>query len=130
MNFNYMPLSKQIELVFREIREEILSLSSGIVFVQIRNNTIGKFGIKHFPIESKSGMLQPVGRGLSESHLKMFKDMAVESLRHKKHWTHGEILFEFALIKGTLHASVQFESNYNMANLVMKRDSRNIKEIY
>jgi hypothetical protein len=44
--------------------------------------------------------------------------MAIESLRLKKNWTHGEISFEFAMRKNLLSTSVQFESNYNMANLM------------
>ncbi|RAV14434.1 O-methyltransferase [Paenibacillus contaminans] len=129
MYLEQLPLSKQIEVVFREVREELCRMTSGIVFVQIRNNIVGKFGIRHFPLESKGGVLQVCEEGLSETHLQSFRKMAAESLRHKHHWTHGEIVFEFALKNNTLHASVQFESNYNMATLFVSKDSRKgIKE--
>jgi len=36
-----LPLSKQVEIVFREIQDELFQLSSGIIFMQIRNNVIG-----------------------------------------------------------------------------------------
>jgi hypothetical protein len=75
-------------------------------------------------LESKGGFFQANGAGLTEVHLRSFRQMAIESLRHKTSWTHGEIAFEFALKQGTLCASVQFESNYNMANFLVKRDPR------
>lgn len=120
MLLDRIPLAKQLDIVFQEISEELLHLSSGVVFVQIRHNTVGKFGVRHFPVESKSGVLEPKEQGLSKEHMRMFREMAVASLKRKHHWTHGEIRFEFALIQNTLRASVQFESNYNMANLAVK----------
>jgi hypothetical protein len=131
VTFEQLPLAKQVDIVFREIQDELFQLSSGIVFMQIRNNVIGKFGARHNPLESKGGIFQAMGTGLTEAHLRSFRQMAIESLRHKINWTHGEISFEFAVKQGTLCASVQFESNYNMANLLMKRDSRkDLREMY
>lgn len=131
MTLEQLPLSKQVEIVFREIQDELYQLSSGIVFMQIRNNVIGKFGARHNPLESKGGFFQVSSIGLTETHLRSFRQMAIESLRHKTNWTHGEICFEFALKQGTLCASVQFESNYNMANFMLKRDSRkDLHELY
>jgi hypothetical protein len=131
VTFEQLPLAKQVEIVFREIQNELEQLSSGIIFMQIRNNVIGKFGARHNPLESKGGFFQVNGTGLTEAHLRSFRQMAIESLRHKTSWTHGEISFEFALKQGTLCASVQFESNYNMANFLMKRDSRkDLHELY
>jgi hypothetical protein len=40
-----VTLARQIDIVFREIKEELALLTSGTVFVQIRNNVIGKFGV-------------------------------------------------------------------------------------
>ena len=57
MNLDQMPLARQIDLVFRKIKEELSHVNSGTVFVHIRNNEIGKFGIKHLPFESKDGVL-------------------------------------------------------------------------
>ncbi|WP_234340224.1 O-methyltransferase [Gorillibacterium timonense] len=108
-----LSLSRQIDYVFREIRDELMRLSSGTVFVQIRNNVVGKFGIKHNPLESRDGCMQLDDGGLSESQVSMLHRMAVDSLRYKVNWTHGEIFYEFAVQKTRLCASVQFESNYN-----------------
>lgn len=131
MTIEQLPLAKQVEIVFREIQDELFQLSSGIIFMQIRNNVIGKFGARHNPLESKGGLFQASGSGLTETHLRSFRQMAIESLRYKTSWTHGEISFEFALKQGTLCASVQFESNYNMANFLLKRDSRkDMHELY
>jgi len=123
-----LPLAKQVEIVFREIQDELFQLTSGIIFMQIRDNIIGKFGARHNPLESKGGLFQVSGSGLTEAHLRSFRQMAIESLRHKTSWTHGEISFEFALKQGTLCASVQFESNYNMANFLLKR--KGLHELY
>ncbi|MBC8081415.1 MAG: O-methyltransferase [Gorillibacterium sp.] len=112
-----LPLPRQMDYVFREIKDELRHLPSGTVFVQIRNNVIGKFGIKHNPLESKNGCMQ-LEAGLTEDHLQAFSKMAVDSLSYKVNWTHGEIIYEFAVRKSTLCASVQFESNYNLANLL------------
>jgi hypothetical protein len=118
-----MPLSRQVGMVFNQVAGELKYLSSGIVFMFVRNNEIGKFGVKHDPIQCRNGQLQELpSSGLSESQIMMFREMAVKSLKLKKNWTHGEILFEFALQGNTLVTSVQLESNYNMANVVLNLD--------
>ncbi|MNI08949.1 hypothetical protein D3C73_620010 [compost metagenome] len=117
MILEQLPLTRQVDMVFREIKQELGQLTSGTLFVQIRNNVIGKFGIRHLPIESKGGELTTKGVGLSESQYQSFRNMAIESLKYKVNWTHGEICFDFTLKQNMLYASIQFESNYNMANL-------------
>lgn len=113
-------LTKQLNLVFGELSEELASLTSGIVFVQIRNNVIGKFGIRHDPFEtSKTTPFRGSG-GLTPTQINDFRRMAVQALNHKTGWTHGEIQFEFAVRQGKLRLSITFESNYNMANLLPK----------
>jgi hypothetical protein len=118
MILEQLPLARQIDVVFREIKEELVHLASGTVFIQIRNNVIGKYGIKHLPLECKGGELQASTTGLIESQYQTFRQMAIESLKYKKNWTHGEIMLDFTLKQNTLCASVQFESNYNMASTV------------
>ncbi len=117
MILEQLPLARQLDLVFRELREELAQLTSGTVFVQIRNNMVGKFGIRHFPLESKGTEIRMAERGLSESQQLSFRQTALESLKLKR-WTHGEIQFEFAMRQDLLCTSVTFESNYNMANLI------------
>jgi hypothetical protein len=117
MILEQLPLSRQVDLVFRAIKEELVQITSGTVFIQIRNNVIGKFGIKHLPLESKGGELQANMKGLAESQYQYFHKMAIESLKYKKSWTHGEIILDFTLKQDTLCTSIQFESNYNMANM-------------
>ncbi|GAA4831864.1 hypothetical protein GCM10023310_06380 [Paenibacillus vulneris] len=111
-----VPLARQLDFVFREIRDELAHLTSGTVFVQIRNNVIGKFGVRAFPAESRGNQLEVMDSGLSEVHVQSFRQTALESLKLKR-WTHGEILFEFAMKKNTLCTSIAFESNYNMASI-------------
>ena len=118
VSMEQLSLARQIDIVFKQLREELAQLKSGIVYVQIRNNVIGKFGVRHDPIESKDGKVSRVGAGLSEAQQISLRNMAIESLCLKKNWTHGEIQFEFALKNNRLVTSVQFESNYNMSNLL------------
>lgn len=119
-----LSLPKQIDYVFREIRDELTRLSSGTVFVQIRNNVVGKFGIRHNPLESRDGCMQLDESGLSESQVAMLHRMAIDSLRYKVNWTHGEIMYDFSVRKTNLCASVQFESNYNFANILSRREPK------
>jgi hypothetical protein len=113
MNLDQIPLARQIDLVFRKIKEELSHVNSGTVFVHIRNNEIGKFGIKHLPFESKDGVLPATTtKGLTELQYQSFRQMAIESLKRKKSWTHGEILFDFTIRQNLVSASIMFESNY------------------
>lgn len=120
MRMDQMALSRQIDLVFRKLKEELTHVSSGTVFVHIRNDEIGKFGVKHLPFEGKDGVLPETKiKGLSEQQYGSFRQMAIESLKRKKGWTHGEIFFDFTVRHGMLSASISFESNYNMASLAI-----------
>lgn len=116
MKLEQMTLARQIDVVFRKLKEELSTVNSGTVFVHIRNNEIGKFGIKHLPFESSEGVLPSVSHvGLTELQFQSFRQMAIESLKRKKSWTHGEILFDFTVRKNIISISILFESNYNMA---------------
>ncbi|MNI79868.1 hypothetical protein D3C73_1363540 [compost metagenome] len=68
--------------------------------------------------------MEPGEEGLTDSQVSMLHRMAVESLQYKVNWTHGEIFYDFAVQKAKLCASVQFESNYNFANILSRRDSK------
>ncbi len=118
MIIEQLSLARQIDIVFKELVEELSYLSSGIIFVQIRNNTVGKFGIKHDPIQGQDVLMKDYKPGLTSNHKQAFRKIYIESLQFKKCWTHGEILFDFAIRSNKLITSVQFESNYNMANLM------------
>jgi len=117
MNLEQLPLSRQIDFVFAKMKGELCHVSSGTVFIHIRNNVVGKFGIKHLPIESKGGVLAASPKqGLTAQQYESFRQMAIDSLKYKQHWTHGEIMLDFTIRLDVLVASVQFESNYNMAS--------------
>ncbi|AHM67794.1 O-methyltransferase [Paenibacillus polymyxa] len=115
-----LSLARQMDIVFKELDNELAGLSSGIVFVQIRNNVVGKFGIRHNPIAGKGGTFAAVDPGLSVEHRDHFRRMALETLNHKRSWTHGEIAFDFAIRQGTILVDATLESNYNMANLMIR----------
>lgn len=124
MDLEHLSLARQIDIVFKELSEEFSSLSSGTAFVQIRNNVVGKFGIRHNPIESHNGEMKAPIKGLSPAQQKIFRNMAIEALDFKKGWTHGEICFDFTVRQQILLVSVQFESHYNMANLMIRMNQR------
>jgi len=117
MLIEQMPLTRQLEMVFRALKDELASLASGTIFVQIRNNLIGKFGVKHFPIGVMESSSPKEKQGLSEQHLHALRRMGLLSLQQKR-WTHGELQLEFVLRNDDLQASVQCESNYNMNHLL------------
>ncbi|WP_420488768.1 O-methyltransferase [Paenibacillus caui] len=113
-------LARQLDLVFKELESELGGLTSGTVFIQIRNNAIGKFGIRHNPIACRNGRLPDEPNGLNAVQLSSFRSMAIEALKFKKYWTHGEISYEFAVRQGIIIVDATLESNYNMANLMIR----------
>jgi hypothetical protein len=121
MRLEDMPLARQIDHVFRQLEAELTDAVAGTVTIQIRNNMIGKYGVRHHPIESVNGRFIEKERGLTAQQVSEFRRMAVESLRMKRNWTHGEILFDFAVRRNReWTASVQYESNYNTANWMFR----------
>ncbi|MRN56495.1 O-methyltransferase [Paenibacillus monticola] len=115
-----LSLVRQMDIVFKELQEELSALSSGTVFVQIRNNVIGKFGIRHNPLSGRSGVFTAENEGLTAVQQSSFRLMALESLKYKRRWTHGEISYEFAIMQGMVVVDATLESNYNMANLLIR----------
>ncbi|MEK3760243.1 MULTISPECIES: O-methyltransferase [unclassified Paenibacillus] len=120
MRTEQLSLARQIDLVFHELQEELSGLNSGTVFVQIRNNVIGKFGVRHNPLAGRSGSFASEQEGLTSGQQSSFRVMALESLKYKKRWTHGEISYEFAVRQGMVVVDATLESNYNMANLMIR----------
>ncbi|MFE4713436.1 MULTISPECIES: O-methyltransferase [unclassified Paenibacillus] len=120
MKTEQLSLARQIDLVFKELQEELSGLSSGTVFVQIRNNVIGKFGIRHLPLSGRKGAFAAETEGLTPEQQASFRLMALESLKYKRRWTHGEISYEFAVRQGMVIVDATLESNYNMANLMIR----------
>lgn len=115
-----LSLARQVDLVFKELQEELSGLSSGTVFMQIRNNVIGKFGIRHNPLSGRCGSFTEEQDGLTSAQQSSFRLMALESLKYKRRWTHGEISYEFAVRQGMVAVDAVLESNYNMANLMIR----------
>lgn len=120
LNTDQLSLARQLDLVFKELQEELSGLSSGTVFVQIRNNVIGKFGIRHNPLAGRGGVFNEEEGGMNAVQQASFRVMALESLKYKRRWTHGEISYEFALRQGMVIVDATLESNYNMANLMIR----------
>ncbi len=115
-----VSLSRQMDIVFKELEKELSHLDSGTVFVQVRNNMIGKFGIRHNPISGRNGEWAGPEEGLTAMQIKSFRQMAIESLKFKNNWTHGELSYEFAVRKGLIVVDTVIESNYNMANHMIR----------
>ncbi|MBR2563807.1 MAG: O-methyltransferase [Paenibacillus sp.] len=115
-----LSLARQLDLVFKELDQELSGLDSGVVFVQIRNNVIGKFGIRHNPITGRDGRMNIEGTGLSDAQRTSFRVMALETLKYKRQWTHGEISYDFTVRQGMILVDATMESNYNMANLMIR----------
>lgn len=120
MNLDAMPLARQVEFVFKQLEEELVNAVAGTVTIHIRNNVVGKYGVRHNPIESKNGQIgdKAAAQGMTEAQVQAFRKMAVDSLRMKRSWTHGEIIYDFSVRAGSgvWAASITYESNYNLAN--------------
>ena len=125
-----LSLARQLDLVFKELESELGGVTSGTVFVQIRNNVIGKFGIKHNPLVGRNGKVGGDASGLGPAQVASFRSMAIEALKFKQYWTHGEISYEFALMQGTVMVDATMESNYNMANLMIRYPRHNQLNTY
>jgi len=115
-----LSLARQLDLVFKELDQELSGLNSGVIFVQIRNNVIGKFGIRHNPITGKDGRMEMEVEGLNHAQRTSFRAMALETLKFKRNWTHGEISYDFTVRQGMIMIDATMESNYNMANLMIR----------
>lgn len=112
-----MSLARQIDFVFRQLEHELTGACAGTILLQIRNNAIGKFGVKHHPIYLKNNEIESEQAGLTREQVESFRGLAIEALKLKRNWTHGEILYDFSVKpnrKGW-SASVLYESNYNMS---------------
>lgn len=121
MYIEQIPLSRQMEMVFRTLKAELALLASGTIIVQIRNNLVGKFGVKYDPLGERKG--KSSGNGLTEHHQAELREIGLRSLQRKR-WTHGEMQLNFELFDDGLEASVQMESNYNMSNILGKPAAR------
>ncbi|WP_339185784.1 O-methyltransferase [Paenibacillus sp. FSL R5-0490] len=120
MKIDELSLARQLDLVFKELDHELSGLDSGVVFVQIRNNVIGKFGIRHNPIAGRDGQMDMEEGGLNETQRTSFRAMALETLKFKRNWTHGEISYDFTVRQGMMLVDATMESNYNMASLMIR----------
>ncbi|OMF39055.1 O-methyltransferase [Paenibacillus sp. BGI2013] len=120
MKIDELSLARQLDLVFKELDNELSGLDSGVVFVQIRNNVIGKFGIRHNPIAGRDGQMDVEEGGLNETQRTSFRAMALETLKFKRNWTHGEISYDFTVRQGMILVDATMESNYNMASLMIR----------
>ncbi|SFE14522.1 hypothetical protein SAMN05216378_2481 [Paenibacillus catalpae] len=119
MNLDAMPLARQVDFVFRQLEEELTHAVGGTVHIHIRNNAVGKFGLRHNPIESRNGKLeQDEEGGMTPTQVQAFRKLAIDALKLRRNWTHGEIMYDFAVRQnaGTWSASICYESNYNTAN--------------
>lgn len=126
MEAEMIPLARQVDVALRQMEEELKGLSAGTIVMQIRNDMIGKFGVRHLPLdyEEREPFSRTSRSGLTADQVATLRKMALEALEHKRSWTHGEITYDFVLRQGKISLSVQFESNYNMANLMFRLSKR------
>jgi hypothetical protein len=129
MTLEQISLARQVDVALEQLGGELKGLIAGTIVMQIRNDTIGRFGIRHLPVDC--GNTGKGNLGMTVTQVQLLRRLAVEALKHKVGWTHGEISYDFVLRQGQVYVSVQFESNYNMANLMFrfspkKRDHRDV----
>ncbi|MGG1312219.1 MULTISPECIES: hypothetical protein [Cohnella] len=121
MHSEQVSLARQVDMALEQLEEELKGMSAGTIVLQIRNDTVGKFGIRHLPIDLEQARAGARGApGLSGAQVADLRRIAVEAIKSKKGWTHGEISYDFVLRQDKVQVSVQFESNYNMANVLFR----------
>jgi hypothetical protein len=125
------PLARQVDYVFKQLEEELLHASAGTVIIQVRNNVVGKYGVRHNPIESKNGQIGESEKGMTLQQVQAFRQMAIDSIKLKRNWTHGEIMYDFSVrtATGTWSASILFESNYNLANGMFRYQPKHSQQL-
>lgn len=120
-----VPLARQVDIAFQQMESELKGMTAGTIVIQVRNDTVGKFGIRHLPIdlaERRTASDKPEGLGAEQ--VEELRRSAVDSIKRKTSWTHGEVTYDFVLKQEKLYLSVTFESNYNMANVLFHLNNK------
>ncbi|WP_306220531.1 O-methyltransferase [Cohnella sp. WQ 127256] len=123
MTLERMSLARQVDVALEKLSGELKGLSAGTIVLQIRDDAVGRFGIRHLPVDC--GTQEQGTSGMSPSQVLNLRRLAIEALKHKSGWTHGEISYDFGLKQGQVYVSVLFESNYNMANVLFRYSPKN-----
>jgi len=118
MTLEGISLARQVDVALEKLGAELKGMTAGTIVLQIRDDSVGRFGIRHLPVDCIDQ--ERGSSGLSSDQVLTLRKLAVEALKHKSSWTHGEISYDFVLKQGKVFVSVQFESNYNMANLMFR----------
>lgn len=120
-----IELKKQLNLAVSQLYEELMHLTSGTIFFQIRNNAIGKFGIRHDMHDTilYAQDAYKISKGLHEAHVAQIRRVILQALQHKSGWTHGEMMFEFSIRQEKLRIHTMYESNYNMSKIIRNYDT-------
>lgn len=121
-----VPLARQVDMAFQQMEGELKGMTAGTIVLQVRNDTVGKFGIRHLPVDlaerRATGDKKP--EGLNSEMIGDLRKAAVDAIKRKVSWTHGEVTYDFVVKQGKLYLSVTFESNYNMANVLFHLNSK------
>ncbi|XID95822.1 O-methyltransferase [Paenibacillaceae bacterium WGS1546] len=123
MSTEHFSLTRQVDVALEKLAGELIGMTAGTIVLQIRDDSVGRFGIRHLPMDCDNR--EHSSRGMNESQVLALRKLAVEALRRKKGWTHGEISYDFVLKQDKVYVSVQFESNYNMANVLFRYSPKN-----
>jgi len=123
MTVGPISLARQVDVALEKLGGELKGMTAGTIVLQIRDDSVGRFGVRHLPVDC--GEQDRGSGGLTEDQVLTLRKLAIEALKRKSGWTHGEISYDFALKQGRVIVSVQFESNYNMANMMFRYQPKN-----
>lgn len=105
-----IPLPVQVDMIIQDLTEELCGLSAGTVFLQIRNEMVATYGVRH-RLENRITH-EPSGRcnpsGVSAHHVQLFREMAAELVSRKSNWKRGTVSYKFSIRQGSLHVSANF----------------------
>lgn len=102
-----IPLAHQVDMVLLDLYEELKKIPGGSIMMEIRDRTVGVFGVRHFVADEndprgKRSKPEPV-------HLDAFRELAVMMVSNNKDWERGQLTFTFSMVNGRFGVNVHFE---------------------
>lgn len=105
-----IPLTAQVEMIFRELEDELSRLTSGTVFVCIDDCTISTFGVRH-RMDSRQLGNRLHTNGMNPVQLEWFRVMAMDWIIRNRQCRKGTLSFTFWMEGRTLLSTAHYEEN-------------------
>ncbi|WP_438444666.1 hypothetical protein [Gorillibacterium sp. sgz5001074] len=107
-----MSLPLQVDMLLRDLQEELCGLTSGTVFVHIMNGWVVNYGVRH-RLENR---ITPNPDGsypidcVSIVQVGFFRELASDLIGQKEQWNRGTVSYKFQMKSGCLQVSASYNS--------------------